>query len=189
MEELKANKADVVKYYRNADEETQDMLRKLFGADVFKRDWREINSYRIACEELGITPAPQVENDDRPEYARMAGAVMKLMTIYEAINGEQGWYDKDGIGHFPVFMLYKQKEMDELGEQECKRRNIRLLASAIGYDSEITGIRCASTTAGGTAAIANFGFPMCLNSEEKARFVGKHFFELCCAYYGLTLKK
>ena len=33
-----------------------------------------------------------------------------------------------------------------------------------------------------------FGFPVCLNSEEKAEFVGKQFFELCCACYGLTVK-
>lgn len=189
MEELKANKADVVKYYRNADEETQDMLRKLFGEDAFKTDWREITSYKKACEALGITPAPMVENNDRPEYARMAGAMMKLLTICEAINGEQGWYNEDGVGYYPAFILYTQKEMDKLGEQECKLRNIKLLAAASAGYSEYAGVRYASTYPRGATTFAYYGFPLNLNSAGKAKFVGEHFFELCCAYYGLTLKK
>ena len=179
----------MVKYYRMTDEETQDMLRKLFGEDAFKHDWLEITSYKIACEVLGITPAPMVENDDRPEYARMASAMMKLLTICEAINGEQGRYNKDGVGYFPAFALYTQEEMYELSEEECECRNIRLLAATGAFHSEYAGARYAYTRHRGKATHADYGFPLCLNSEEKAEFVGKQFFELCCACYGLTLKK
>lgn len=190
MEELTVKKADAVKYYRAANKDTQEVLRELFGADAFKANWCEITSYEKACEVLGIDPEPcNVNYANRPQYSFMGEAVVQLLTICEAINGEQGWYNEDGVGYFPVFVLYTQEEMDELGEQECKRRNIQLLAAANAAYSETAGVRCAFPIARGTTTDAHYGFPLCLNSEEKAEFVGKQFFELCCTCYGLTLKK
>lgn len=190
MEELTVKKADAVKYYRAANKDTQEVLRELFGADTFKANWREITSYEKACEVLGIDPEHcNVNYANRPQYSLMGEAVVQLLTICEAINGEQGWYDEDGVGYYPVFLLYTQEEMDCLGEQECKRRNIQLLAAVHADHSGYAGVRCADTHNRGTLATANSGFPLCLNSKEKAEFVGKQFFELCCTCYGLTLKK
>ena len=89
----------------------------------------------------------------------------------------------------PVFVLYSKEEMQQLGEEECKRRGIhQLLAAASAHYSENAGVRCAGTYYRGAFTCAHFGFPLCLNSEEKAEFVGKQFFELCCACYGITPK-
>ena len=144
---------------------------------TIEKSWRDITSYEKACEVLGIQAREFKEIGDRPQYMRMANAMQQLLVIYEAINGESGWYDSDGYGYFPVFVLYTKKEMQEYGEAECKRKGIHQLLAACGTcHAEIadTGAHC--------------GFPLCLNSQEKAEFVGNQFFELCCMYYGLTPK-
>lgn len=189
MEKLTVNKADAVKYYRAANEETKEVMRELFGAETFAFDWREVTSYEKACEVLGIQAREFKEIGDRPQYMKMANAVQQLLVICEAINGNGSWYDKDGWGYYPVFVLYSKEEMQQLGEAECKRKGIhQLLAAAAANTSEHSGVRCTHTLYRGANTYAYFGFPLCLNSDEKAAFVGKQFFELCCACYGVTPK-
>ena len=64
----------------------------------------------------------------------------------------------------------------------------QLLAAANANNSDNSGVRCAITYYRGAHTRAYSGFPLCLNSEEKAEYVGKQFFELCCACYGVTPK-
>ncbi len=190
MEKLTVNKADAVKYYGAASEETKEVLRELFGADAFKFDYHSVNSYQKACEMLGIEPREFKEVGDRPQYMRMANAMQQLLVICEAMNSDTGsWYDADGWGYYPVFVLYSKEEMAEMGEAECKRKGIhQLLAAAIASGAEGAGVRCAYTSSRGACTDARSGFPLCLNSEEKAEYVGKQFFELCCQCYGVTPK-
>ena len=156
---------------------------------TIEKSWRDITSYEKACEVLGIQSCEFKEVGDRPQYMRMANAMQQLLVICEAINGESGWHDSNGYGYFPVFVLYTQKEMQEYGKAECKRRGIhQLLAACLANTAENAGVLCASTGYRSANTAAYCGFPMCLNSEEKAEFVGKQFFELCCTCYGLTPK-
>lgn len=190
MEKLTIEKTEAVKFYNAASEDTKEVLREMFGAETFAFDWRGITSYEKACEVLGIQPQHVcLDGQPRPQYLKMADAVQQLLTICEAINNGEGWYDEDGWGYYPVFVLYSKEEMAEINEAERKRRGIhQLLAAANAAYAENAGVRCAYTSYRGAATYANCGFPLCLNSEEKAEFVGKQFFELCCTCYGITPK-
>ena len=179
----------MVAAYRAGNEEQKQMLEQLCGKEVFATNWRDITSYEKACEVLGIQTRKFKETGDRPQYMRMANAMQQLLVICEAINGDDGWHDSDGYGYFPVFVLCTKKEMQEYGEAECKRKCIhQLLAACYASHAENAGVRCAYTFNRGANTSANYGFPLCLNSEEKAEFVGEQFFELCCTCYGLTPK-
>lgn len=189
MENLTVEKSSVLAAYKAGSADQKEMLEHLFGKEPFAFDWREITSYEKACEALGIQAREFKEIGDRPQYMRMANAMQQLLVICEAINAGGGWYDKDGWGYYPVFVLYSKHEMNELGEAECKRKGIhQLLAACTAGLAESAGVRCAYTLNRGASTHAHYGFPLCLNSEEKAEFVGKQFFELCCTCYGITPK-
>lgn len=189
MRKITINEKDLQETYRACNENQKAVLEELFGKELFEYDWREITSYEKACEVLGIEPIEIREVGNRPVYMRMANAMQQLLVICEAINGNGKWYNQDGGGYIPVFSLYRKCDIDELDEAEYNNRGIRRLFASVyssiekvaGVSSHTVDIRCEVTT-------ANFGFPMCLNSKEKALFVGKQFFNLCCKCYGLTLQ-
>ena len=189
MKTITLDKKTLLAAYRAGNADQKEILEHLFGKDVFTPNWREITSYEKACEALGIQAREFKEIGDRPQYMRMANAMQQLLVICEAINVGGGWYDKDGWGYYPVFVLYSKHEMDELGEAECKRKGIhQLLAACYAYGAESAGICCALTVHRSAYTFAHCGFPLCLNTMEKAEFVGKQFFELCCTCYGITPK-
>lgn len=182
------NKDKLLEVYRTANDTQKEFLEKLYGKDIFS-DWREITSYEKACEALGIQARKFREVGDRQQYMRMANAVQQLLVICEAINGDDKWHDKYGLGYYPAFVLYSNQEIGNLSEVECKRKGIHQLLNTSNTSNAIAaGIRYAGTVSRGAGTIAYFGFPLCLNSEEKAEFVGKQFFELCCTCYGVTPK-
>ena len=189
MENITIQRSVLVAAYKAGNEEQKQMLEQLCGKEVFATNWRDITSYERACEVLGIQAREFKEIGDRPQYMRMANAMQQLLVICEAINAGNGWYDKDGLGYYPVFALYSKHEMDELGEAECKRKGIhQLLATCSASSAGVAGVRYAYTSFRSADANSHYGFPLCLNSQEKAEFVGKQFFELCCTCYGLTPK-
>ena len=189
MEKLTVEKSSVLAAYKAGSADQKEMLEHLFGKEPFAFDWREITSYEKACEALGIQAREFKEIGDRPQYMKMANAVQQLLVICEAINANGKWYDKDGFGYYPVFVLFSKHEMDKLGEAECKRRGIhQLLSDYYTNSAEYAGVCCKHIFYRGALTNAGYGFPLCLNSEEKAEFVGEQFFELCCMCYGLTPK-
>ena len=189
MKTITLDKGTLLCAYRAGNADQKEILEQLFGKDMFAPNWREITSYEKACEVLGIEPREFNEVGDRPQYMRMANAMQQLLVICEAINEGGSWYDKDGYGYYPLFVLYTKQEMDKLGEAECKRKGIhQLLAACTANSAEHAGVRCTYTSYRDATKYADCGFPLCLNSEEKAEFVGKQFFELCCACYGVTPK-
>ena len=116
--------------------------------------------------------------------------MLQLLIICEAINGNGKWYDDNGVGYYPLLSPYKKSDIEMLGEEELRHNDIyKVLTSAYSSNVNIAGVRYFRTYCRNVSTVANFGFPVCLNSEEKAEFVGKQFFELCCQCYGLTLQK
>ena len=185
VEVVTIDKNKLLTTYRTANDEQKEILKQLYGEQMFI-DWRDITSYEKACEVLGIQPREFKEVGDRPQYMRMTNALQKLLVICEAINGDDGWYDKNGCGYFPVFVLYSKQEMDNMGEVERVSKGIQ---TCYTNDTEIVGVQCTFTNYRITYKTAYYGFPLCLNSKEKAKFVGEQFFKLCCTCYGLTPKR
>lgn len=189
MENITINKDKLLTTYRTANDEQKEILKQLYGKNIFPSDWREITSYEKACDVLGIQPIEFKEVGDRQQYMRMANVMQQLLVICEAINGDDGWYDKNGWGYFPVFVLYSQQEMDKMGEVECVRKGIhKMLETCYTNDTEIVGVRCTFPNYRSAYTTVYYGFPLCLNSKEKAKFVGEKFFKLCCTCYGITPK-
>ena len=91
MKELKVSKNDLLAAYRAGNADQKAVLEKLYGKEVFASDWREITSYGKACDVLGISTTV-IMRADRPQYARMANALYKLLVICEAINGKSYRY-------------------------------------------------------------------------------------------------
>ena len=189
MDIVAIDKDKLLTTYRTANDEQKEILKQLCGKNIFPSDWRDITSYEKACDVLGIQPTEFKEVGDRQQYMRMANAMQQLLVICEAINGDDGWYDKNGWGYYPVFEMYDKQEMDELGEDECKCKGIhRLIATCYESIGQPAGVRWTYTNARVETTHAYFGFPLCLNSNETAEFVGEQFFELCCTCYGMTIK-
>ena len=187
MEKLTVNKADAVKYYNAASEDTKEVLRELFGADAFKFDFRSIKTYGDACRHLGmsehlITGTPDCDK----EALQMASAAYKLMVICKALNNGQQ-YDEDGTTWCPIYWFYTKQELADMGEEERKEQGIKLLSAAHAHHAEDAGIRCAFTSHRCSVTNAHCGFPLVLNSKEKAEYVAEQFEALIFQCYGIKV--
>jgi len=163
MEELKVNKADVVKAYNAGSEETKDALVKVFGAEVFKFDYHDIKTFADACEKLGMKEhlLTGSEGGDR-EAQRQAQALYKLLIIQKAMNNGV-WRDKDGWSYYPYWVLYSKEEMERMSEEEKQRKGIKqLLSCATAFNTESAGVRCAYASYRGAGTNAVCGFPLVL---------------------------
>lgn len=192
MEEIKVNKNSLLEAYKASNSDQKEILKHLYGKELFEYDWCKITSYEKACKVLGIDQIEIVEVSNRPQYMKMANAMQQLLVICEAINGNGKWYDNNGIGYYPLLSLYKKNDIEMLGEEELRRNGIHKVLTSVysnNMNVDIAGVSYFRTDCRSVPTAANFGFPVCLNSEEKAEFIGKQFFELCCQCYGLTLQK
>lgn len=181
--ELKVNK-NLLEAYKNGTEIQRLVLEKTYGKEIFSSDWQKITSYEKACEVLGIHQIEIMEVGDRPQYMKMANAMQQLLVICEAINGKFKRYDEDGLGYYPIFTFYSKEEMQKIKEVERSRKDLYYCLTPT--TGGIWGASARYMTIGTSRETTVHGFPLCLNSEEKARFVGKQFFELWCAYYDVA---
>lgn len=187
MEKLTVNKADAVKYYNAASEDTKEVLRELFGAEAFAFDFRSIKTYADACQHLGmsehlITGAPDCDK----EALQMASAAYKLMIICKALNNGQQ-YDENGTTWCPIYWFYTKEELADMGDNERKEKGIKLLSAASANYAESSGVRCAYTTYRCAITDAYYGFPLVLNSKEKAEYVAEQFEALIFQCYGIKV--
>lgn len=197
MEKLTVNKADAVKYYNAASEDTKEVLRELFGAEAFKFDYRSIKSFEDACQHLGISSCAVFKFADEvhteipqfcKEYAGQAVAVYMLKIICEALNNGQQ-YDENGTTWCPIYWFYTKEELAEMGEKERKEKGIKLLSAAYALNAESSGVRCAYAIYRGANTDANYGFPLVLNSKEKAEYVAEQFEALIFQCYGIKVQE
>lgn len=191
QEELKVKLADAKACYANASDEVKEALEHLFGAEPFALNYREIKSFEDACKHLGISNCVPINrggfNID-VQAAKQSEAMYKLMVICKAINNGQQ-YDEDGDTWFPVYWLYTKKELENMGEDERKRKGIQLLSAAAATGTEFAGVRCAAAAYRGAFTAAYCGFPLCANSEEKALYLDEQFRSLIYQCYGIKVKE
>lgn len=189
MEKLTVNKADAVKYYNAASEDTKEVLRELFGAEAFKFDFRSIKTYADACHHLGMSEhlLTGTPNCDK-EALQMASAAYKLMVICKALNNGQQ-YDENGSTWCPIYWFYTKEELEDMGEEKRKAKGIKLLSAASANNAEYSGVRCAITINRCADTDASYGFPLVLNSEEKAKYVAEQFEALIFQCYGIKVKE
>lgn len=128
MSEVRISKEQLINSYKTADNETKKTLEAIFGKEIFKpKDIKErIKTFEDARSELG-SAHPLVEEYETIT-CRCGGlsddilAYMKLRIIAAALN--EGWepqFTEDEWRYFPWFVLYTQKEIDEMDEEQKSR--------------------------------------------------------------------
>lgn len=197
MDELKANKQDVVNCFSSAGSEAREVLKLLFGDKVFEFDYKSIKTVEDAYNALGIKQINQlatvsisenVENTLLTNALNSSKALFDLWIVCFAINNGK-WVDEDDWRYYPYWALYSKEEIEEMGEAERKKQNICLLAGVHANSAENAGVRGAFADHRGSYSVTDGGFPLCLNSSEKAVYCGNQFRDLWFQYYGIILKE
>jgi hypothetical protein len=189
MDELKVSKQELISCYNNVSANVREALENLFGKEVFEFDYKTITSFGCACEKLGISsevPATRANVKYSKNAVNSALNLYEILVIQEAINN--GWKQGDGIAWYPYWVFYSQKELDNMGEAERKKRGIKLLSAVVAGTAESAGVRGADADSRGANTYAYCGFPLCFKSEEMAIWVANQFEDLFFAYYGITVK-
>lgn len=140
-------------------------------------DYKSIKTYEDACEALGEEPVV----DLRDHVDKHIIALIKLETISRALWGKD-WQpkpDPDGSKYFyyPWFYLYTQSEMDSMSEED---RGALLGANA--SDGARAGFGCLNAYGRSSFSYTNFGFRLCQETEEKAKYFGVQFKEIWADY-------
>ena len=199
MCKIEIEKKNVEAAYKVADENGKKLLDALFGKAAKANtpnldDYKSIKTYEDACEALGLTPIYSDENVDRAvcehindhwdyrqDLPKHIKALLKLETIAKALWG-RNWEPKpDASGDtwfwYPWFALWTEKEIQDLNKDQ---RGALLSASA--FLGAYAGFGYLSTHHRSSSAHAYFGFRLCQETEEKARYFGTQFVELWAEY-------
>lgn len=149
-------------------------------------DYKSIKTYEDACEALGEEPV----GDLGDHVDKHIIALIKLETISRALWGKD-WQpkpDPDGSKYFyyPWFALYTQSEMDSINEED---RGALLGAGAFGGADAGFGFLIALSRS--SNSYAYFGFRLCQETEEKAKYFGIQFKEIWADYlaFNFTVEK
>lgn len=184
--------------YANACDGVKDFMESLFGKKVFEAakptldDYKTIRTYEDACVALKQdairvdsvnrdTTTVLTNGGDRVNMPSHIVALMKLETISRALWGRDFQPKPDGEGSkvywYPWFALYTKKEINDMYPEQ---RGALLSANAVygafaGFGSLYANNRSSN-------AHANFGFRLCQETEEKAKYFGQQFIELWAEY-------
>lgn len=185
--------------YANACDGVKDFMESLFGKKVFEAakptldDYKTIRTYEDACEALGETPILSENRkkvlcakfldhyDFRQNMPNHIIALMKLETISRALWGRNFQPKPDGEGSkvywYPWFALWTKKEVEDMNPEQRGA-----LLSAYASDGAGAGFGCLDTSGRSSLAGADYGFRLCQETEEKAKYFGQQFIELWAEY-------
>lgn len=168
--------------YANACDGVKDFMESLFGKKVFEAakptldDYKTIRTYEDACKALG---EPIFEDPNNlPNHII---ALMKLETISRALWGRNWQPQPDAEGNnvfwFPWFALWTKKEVEDM-----KPEQRGALLSADANSGAGAGFGCLHAYNRSSCALADTGFRLCQETEEKAKYFGQQFIELWAEY-------
>ena len=176
------NKDSILEAYYHASEEQKELLRGLFGKDIFKpKDIRDrIKTFDDSFHALGD------KHELVKDYKNLIVcyslpkdiiAYAKLRIIAEALN--EGWKPKfDGYEcrYYPWFYIYNTKEYERLGEDEKKECRVvgRSSSNAVaGGGVVFVGVGGASSYSD-----AGYGSRLSFKTREIAEYFGKQFIDI-----------
>lgn len=111
MDTIKLEKKEVIRAYRNANEEGKKLLKSVFGADIFNVSIQDrIKTFQDACDELGEGhPFMQAYRNweinglnNQPDIE----SYLKLRIIAAALN--EGWepkFEEDKWRYYPLLHI------------------------------------------------------------------------------------
>lgn len=184
--------------YANACDGVKDFMESLFGKKVFEAakptldDYKTIRTYEDACVALkqdairvdsvnGDTTTVLTNLGARVNIPSHIVALMKLETISRALWGRNFQPKPDGEGSkvywYPWFALWTKKEVEDMNPEQ---RGALLSAAASNGANAGFGFLYANNRS--SYAFASFGFRLCQETEEKAKYFGQQFIELWAEY-------
>lgn len=185
MSEIKINQGNVTEAFKTAKGNALaiNILTKLFGEQKPDySDYHNIKTYEDACEALGIKPMTSLfieyEACMKEEVIDIAHiAYIKLCTIAQAINNDKDFprFVKDEYRYYPYFILYNQKEVDEMSDEDKSRL---VFWGGAAYSGAYCGLACAYSNYAWSDASAHFGSRLAVSSSEQAIYFGNQFKEL-----------
>lgn len=179
--------AQIKERFAKGSDEAKALLKDLFGEKFFTRptldDHTTIKTYEDACEALGIEPV-DFANLAVPYHIK---ALMKLETISRALWGKN-WEPKpqaewDGRTYFwfPWFCLYTKDEAERI-RRNPEDYDCAALFGGYAIDGANAGFGSLGADRRPTNTYASFGFRLCQESKEKARYFANTFAELWVEY-------
>ena len=148
MTKLEITLENAKKAYQDGSKETRKLMEQLFGSSVFKtsKNWEEIKSFELACEQVGADPVEFVKNLQASGYTDDEISYKKLKLIIGVINGT--WVPDYTNSNQPKWWPYFN----------CK--------SGFGFQSAITHYDDTNAT---------LGSRLVLETEKKAIHMGTYF--------------
>lgn len=184
--------------YANACDGVKDFMESLFGKKVFEAakptldDYKTIRTYEDACVALkqdairvdsvnGDTTTVLTNLGARVNIPSHIVALMKLETISRALWGRNFQPKPDGEGSkvywYPWFALWTKKEVEDMNPEQRGA-----LLSAYANYGAFAGFGFLFANHRSSNASASFGFRLCQETEEKAKYFGQQFIELWAEY-------
>lgn len=190
--------SELRKLYAEATHDGKKMLEavcqdKSFFIAPSLDDYKSIKTYEDACTALGEEPL----NEDALLAAGANAhviALMKLETISKALWGRdfkpvpQAEWDGETWYYFPWFAFYSKKEVERIKENRAKYSEIAALFGGGANAGAYAGFGCLSTHTRPADTLANIGFRLCQQNEERARYFGAQFAELWAEYLAWGFK-
>lgn len=183
---IEVSESNLKAAFEVADESTKKVLVALFGniepTDDNKpslKDYKTIRTYEDACKALGESVYEEKLSEAGVPKHIIAQMKLELICkalwggevkVYPAPNGNRTYY-------YPWFALYTKDEVERMDSEE---RGLLLSAGAGGGAHAGWGFAC--THSRSSHSLAPCGFRLCLDTYEKARYLGTQFLELWAEY-------
>ena len=189
---LSLTQAEMRKLYAESTREGKDFLeavctdKSMFLCPSLD-DYKTIKSYEDACTALGVEPLKEDALLAAGADAHII-ALMKLETISQALWGRefkpvpQGEWDGHTYYWFVWWAYYSKKEVERI---KAKRADYSEVAALFGGDAHRgadAGFGFLDTSNRPAHTDADFGFRLCQQSEERARYFAVTFAELWAEY-------
>lgn len=181
MRTFEITEKEVAAAFREAESgEAKKILAALFCKEEMVKptldDYKTIRTYEDACKALG---EPIFEDPNNlPNHII---ALMKLETISRALWGRNFQPKPDGEGSnvywYPWFALWTKKEVEDMNPEQRGA-----LLSANAHYGAVAGFGYLTADNRSSYANAHFGFRLCQETEEKAKYFGQQFIELWAEY-------
>ena len=176
------NKDNILEAYYHASEEQKELLRGLFGKDIFKpKDIKErVKTFYDACQELGEEHELVRAYNNLIVSNCMSNDIIayaKLVIIVDALN--EGWkptFNYDEYIYYPALYRYTKKEYDELNENQ--KKELILVGQSNIKLNENCGNIYAIEVCVSPYSISSIGYHIALKTSELAKYCGKQFIDI-----------
>ena len=189
------------KLYAESTREGKDILeakvpdKSFFNAPTLD-DYKSIKTYEDACTALGVEPLKEDALLAAGADAHII-ALMKLETISKALWGRdfeprpQAEWDGHTYYYWFWWYFYSKSEIEDIKAHPEDNEDIAALFGGSAYTGAYAGFGYLDTNYRPAFATASFGFRLCQQSAERARYFAAQFAELWAEYlaWGFVIKE